>query len=1230
MAGKSLFSKLKSSLAGDTPERLVRNAFAPLSQKHPKLGADVESFILTGSPASVLMNLSGVGNQEMYRALELSAAANSYWYFDNVECRVARARLYGAFVSGDLPVDAIVRMGKVLAEIIGTNLEKHTADTFPEYLFVVLNDWLVILTKLHYQPKAEKIPKPPLSLELLTQLAKSDEHPEAVWLSYYLDCKVDGGQYGFDDYVKPLTRAVDIGQVIRDHKQYFLDTVFPSLFSYGKANALVKLNAFHLTDDFQELFIDQLVADSKSLRKSAEKFIDKLPRPLLTEKLKDYLFNGKSSQRKYAAQIIGRWFGSEGKTLLEQAIEKETSQAVISELTIALGASSMEEQADSEQTDELPSYSRPDLNAKVSDECVEIIDKKIQAMQAKYRDMKPEHKWEKEQKARIMALSRKDAQRVVDVMNGGAAKKFEWHDYQQFANDNALWEHPSVSLVHVIRLYGSKDSDINQRRSYKLTWGPLQNWMMRRHDGLTDLRQLQEVMQHLGWSDEDLDEEILHLWYPSFLISSVPKEGVWPYFASRMPILQAGLNAINSTDWHGLNFERLLEVLECFPTVPVPLRAALLQVALGDGKRYRLRIQNMLSTLPDIETQVKLALTSNTQNARINAAHWLARIGHRDSIEPLKKALKKEKREVARAALMSALETLGENISEYVAPDVLQKEAEKGLSKAMPKGLDWFPFSALPAMRWHDGTVVDASIPKWWIVLACKLKEPKGNDLLIKYLQQLDESSRGTLGMFILRAFIEQDTRNPSLEEANAQAKKDAPQRFGYWKQWAKTEWGKEYRDKTLQDAENQIRQEVLGTYLGSAIKEKGILALCAYCPGSEVVPIVQAYMKNHFIRRAQIEAILMALSTGNDNHVIQLLLSVARRYRTRSVLEKARQLVDEIAERNNWTKDELADRTMPTAGFDEQGKLELDYGTRHFVVQLDHQLKPVLTNESGKTIKSLPAPRQDDDPELVKEAKALFSGCKKELKQVIQLTSGRLYEAMCANRRWPVADWRKYLFEHPVAIHLIQSLVWATEQDGNTTWFRPTTDGALINAEDDEIESPDSGEIFLAHRSLMTDAEAKDWSAHLKDYKIKPLFDQLGRPVVPEQQDMEATSLETYKGYMSDAFTLRGAFAKLGYQRGQAEDGGFFMYYYKDFNSLGLKAVINFTGNCVPEENVAAALMEMGVCKLETQSWYFESNFLPLKDIPKILLSEIMADYQAVAEKTGGFDEQWEKHIPW
>ena len=58
-----------------------------------------------------------------------------------------------------------------------------------------------------------------------------------------------------------------------------------------------------------------------------------------------------------------------------------------------------------------------------------------------------------------------------------------------------------------------------------------------------------------------------------------------------------------------------------------------------------------------------------------------------------------------------------------------------------------------------------------------------------------------------------------------------------------------------------ECKREKMAEYLGSAIGEKGILALAAKTPGHEVVTLLQQYMRDHYQRRSQIEAMLDGLT---------------------------------------------------------------------------------------------------------------------------------------------------------------------------------------------------------------------------------------------------------------------------------------------------------------------------------------------------------------------------------
>lgn len=121
---------------------------------------------------------------------------------------------------------------------------------------------------------------------------------------------------------------------------------------------------------------------------------------------------------------------------------------------------------------------------------------------------------------------------------------------------------------------------------------------------------------------------------------------------------------------------------------------------------------------------------------------------------------------------------------------------------------------------------------RWWVVLACKLKEPGGNALLTRYLGLLDAASRQAVGSLVLRQFIAHDTRHPTLDEGIAHANAHAPQRYqGNQQRYqnAKAEH-KQYYEADFQKTQEQVfeecKREKMSEYLGSAIGEKGTLAL--------------------------------------------------------------------------------------------------------------------------------------------------------------------------------------------------------------------------------------------------------------------------------------------------------------------------------------------------------------------------------------------------------------------
>jgi hypothetical protein len=213
----------------------------------------------------------------------------------------------------------------------------------------------------------------------------------------------------------------------------------------------------------------------------------------------------------------------------------------------------------------------------------------------------------------------------------------------------------------------------------------------------------------------------------------------------------------------------------------------------------------------------------------------------------------------------------------------------------------------------------------------------------------------------------------------------------------------------------------------------------------------------------------------------------------------------------------------------------------------------------------------------------------------------------------------------------LAQRLAWTrVDQDGAVLGvFRPTEDGSLIDADDEEVALAPDARIGLAHASLLDEATVKAWLAHFKDYKITPLFQQL-KHRAPALTGGKPDAIDDRLGWLGETFPLRGAFTKLGYQRAAAEEGTFFDAYTKDFSGAGLRAHITFTGNVVPEDNRPAALKMLSFARLAPRRGSRQAASVPLAEVPPALLAEAYGDYVTVAATCQGFDPEWEKKTGW
>ena len=724
---------------------------------------------------------------------------------------------------------------------------------------------------------------------------------------------------------------------------------------------------------------------------------------------------------------------------------------------------------------------------------------------------------------------------------------------------NTFWfvQHaPSLTLAHALRLHAV------EKRAW--CWRTLEHYAGSR----TDPRAIEDLMARLGLA-ADAAERLGG--FHGYIFNAVDPEVSWPWYAEHLEVLRKSLTDTETAP-------RALEIIEAFPRIPAELLPVIAEIAVGSSKVNRPLAQAALRSHPRVRELAEQGLAARTVEGRVSAAAWVGSLGRAASVPAVRTALAKEKKEVVRAALLSALGRCGGDARELLSPEVLGAEAVKGLTGGIPASLTWFDMEALPAATWADGSRVDPRIIQWWVVLAEKLKNPSGRGLIDLYLSLLEPADAAALAAHVTRSWMVKDTHRPSAAHRR--------------------------------------------TYTSSAMADKGLLAFAVRMEGGELAGLVRSYMRDNPSRRAQFEALVHALHANSSPEALQVLLSIARRHKMSSVQRTAEALAQEVAEERGWSAEELADRTIPTAGFSDDGLLHVSYGPREFMGRLTPDFRIELADSAGKTLKSLPAARSGEDGDAVKAAKKQLTAARKEARAVLTLQSGRLYEAMCAGRTWPVPEWRRHLVAHPLVGRLVTRLVWLMipANGGEQVAFRPAEDGALIGIDDAELDLSDDAAVALAHRTAVSADQAAAWQAHMADYEVTLLFDQLSATLPNTVRGQKV--LTDLQGHVTDTLTLRGAATTRGYRRGAVMDGGTFDTYIKDFASANVTAVLSFTGSWVPEGNMACAIIGL--------SFACQGQEIELAAVPSVLLAECYADYKAMAA-LGPFDPQWQKNAsPW
>jgi hypothetical protein len=1213
-----------------------------------EVAADTLRYIVDGSHDQVLLTLGGMKGAA--DALLLRNHGSSVaWALREVASK-ERAEL---FEKGQLATPAVwIRLGQALEAI------ERAAGAMPQ-LPAGWPAWLVLLDEGIVASWYEKR-SVGWTVDEVVAILRAGSLPETLLVRTCLDKDANETLKSWGRYYVPTNRGMSGWQA---YLARHLDVVREALMREGtmiQSHVLRTLK--ELEFDFApvtDLLVKLATGPSKTIRDEALPHLGTcrdVARPLIEQVMAD----GDASERNEAAVLLWRLHGKDAADCLSRHQANEASDRVKQTIEKLLSAPP---EGDAEAGQALAAALPPlSIELGVVDLPEEAKEGLRQYFQRGYEDAERHHQaqvnqWNSPERPRWMSKPEKPepiaAPRLEQLVRFVEGKDATPPENLPFARGDQLlgdWlKPPGVRLIHLVRI----SLALNHLHPGPQIW-----WLYNRN--LEDyraqsrppfgLRELDAAVATLprGHTGSVARYYLARNAYHNF--ADWEKEAIWPVFAEQSEILRAVLEPTA----HGISpgsdpRQNAFRVLGYMPQLPPGFIRLLWDIALGENKTERPLAQAALHTVPDKASRILVALTDGRQEVRGAAAEWLGRLGDAVAIKPLEQAFRKEKNEAIKGIMLTALDRLGGDVNAFLDRKALLNEAVTGLAKKRPKGMEWVPMETLPALHWQDsGEMVDPRIIQWWLVQAIQQKSIAAGPLLRRYLDQCRKPEAEELARYVLSAWVARNTTVHPAEQAASLARAETDKR---WPSYSKHDyWLTHYKN----DKENMYRellQQFSTQYVASAVGEKGMLAIPAAVGDRACVQMCDQFVRKHASDRpAPCKIVVELLGWMVHPLGIQVLLSLGARFRSQAIRKLANQHVKLLAEREGWTIDELADRTIPDAGFsrpvDEKGEpvgdratLVLDYGPRQFTVTLDDDLEPVITTSEGKVVKNPPAAGKADDADKAKSARKAFTDAKKMVKEVVKRQSERLYEALCTQRSWSFSDWQRYLAHHPIAGRLCVRLAWSawerhSKENGAAEeiylgCFRPLEDRTLTNEKDEEVKLGPEVVVRLAHDCNTPTELVPAWLAHFTDYDVTPPFPQFGRATFTLPEDKgKTTEIKDFEGYMLTTFKLRGRATKLGWLRGDAEDGGSFRIYRKSFPSLGLQAVLEFTGSALPETDVSAALENLYFTPLKGEresgsSW--GQTKLALGRVPAVLLSEIYNDVKQMAAE-GSYDPEWQK----
>ena len=242
-----------------------------------------------------------------------------------------------------------------------------------------------------------------------------------------------------------------------------------------------------------------------------------------------------------------------------------------------------------------------------------------------------------------------------------------------------------------------------------------------------------------------------------------------------------------------------------------------------------------------------------------------------------------------------------------------------------------------------------------------------------------------------------------------------------------------------------------------------------------------------------------------------------------RRLIEKA---MNEAAERNQVSRDDLEAMAVPTFGLDAAGNRVEQVADCEARLAIGRDGASLTWSHEGKALKSVPASVKEEHAELLKD----LNRSVKELDGQITAQRFRLERQLVSQGTCSYERWKQWYLDHPLVSHFAARLIWEFEERGETRTAIPWQ-GGLVNWSGHAMQPSLEARVRMWHPIRSDVQTILSWRCWLEDHQVRQPFKQAHREVYLLTDAERET--ETYSNRFASHVIRQHQFVSLCRERG-------------------------------------------------------------------------------------------------